>query len=196
MIGILDYGGGNVASVQNALERIAFPCFVSADPEKLMKAEKLLFPGVGHAKAVMQSLEERGLDDFLRSWKKPLLGICLGMQLLFDFSEEGDVEGLGLLSGKVKAFEKNTVRSIPHIGWNGVNDQFQISNDELQKNDFYFVHSYYCDPTEKEDLWMTTEYDGFAFCSAVRRGNLWGVQFHPEKSGRAGEELLRQFCNT
>lgn len=186
MIALLDYGAGNIRSVQNALDRLQVPYFLSSDPSQIEKAEKILFPGVGHAKSAMASLRKTGLDIFLQTTQKPLLGICLGMQMLFDFSEEGETECLGIIPGNVRLFPSDTLERIPHMGWNQAEE---MSNSE----EYYFVHSYYCDPKFQEDIWMTTECDDFSFCSAVKKKNVWGVQFHPEKSGNRGQKFLQDF---
>lgn len=188
-IGILDFGGGNVQSVQNALERLECDFFLSGNPEELTKADKIIFPGVGHASAVMRTLRTQKLDVFLRETTKPVLGICLGMQLLFEFSEEGETEGIGIFAGKVRHFDPNQVSCIPHMGWNSVT----FCSSEKEKEDFYFVHSYFCEPQNPEEIWGETIYEEQKFCSAVRRDNFHGVQFHPEKSGKGGERFLREF---
>lgn len=190
MIGILDYSAGNLKSVENALTRLNIPFFISADPQKLETAEKILFPGVGHAKSCMESLRKRKLDVFLQQTTKPVLAICVGMQLLFDFSEEGNTQCLGILPGTVRRFDEKKVKIVPHIGWNTVS--FVSGFPHLPQNeDFYFVHSYFCEPKEQEGILATTTYHGETFCSAIQKGNITGVQFHPEKSGKAGEEFLK-----
>lgn len=213
MIGILDYGAGNVRSVENALFRIGAAFFVSDNPKELEKADKILFPGVGHAASAMQILREKKLDQFLQTTKKPVLGICLGMQLLFEFSEESNGVCLGIISGRVQKFDTHKVPQIPHTGWNEV--EFNSPHPPLFKEgedsapygkgrlggvnrnaDFYFVHSYYCVPKNLEEILAETEYNGFRFCSAVKKENFLGVQFHPEKSGKAGEEILEFFLKS
>lgn len=191
-IGILDYGAGNLKSVENALTRLGAKFFISDNSSELEKTDKILFPGVGHAASAMRILREKGLDEFLQKTTKPVLGICLGMQLLFDFSEEGETECLGIIPGKVRKFDAAKVGIVPHMGWNEVDFQSSGNTDKLN-SDFYFVHSYFCDPKNFDDILATTEYSGFRFCSGVRRDNFLGVQFHPEKSGKAGEEFLKWF---
>lgn len=196
MLGVLDYNAGNIRSVQNTLEHLDIPFFISSDPEELQKADKILFPGVGHAKSAMEELKKRGLDVFLKNTKKPVLGICVGMQLLFDFSEEGDTECLGIIPGRVEKFDALKVKIIPHMGWNEVSKI--DSNNILLKNipdysDFYFVHSYFCHPKNRENIVAMTDYETMSFCSAVKHENFVGAQFHPEKSGKLGQEILKNF---
>lgn len=194
MLGILDYGAGNLRSVCNALDRLGEQYFVSDDPDRLKTADKLLFPGVGHADAAMTALRSKGLDIFLREWKKPLLGICLGMQLLFDFSEEGETECLGIIPGTIRRFDENQVKIVPHMGWNTVNYKLKMNNEKLNAADFYFVHSYYCSPINEEFVVGETDYNGQKFCSIVQKDRIIGCQFHPEKSATAGARLLEDFC--
>lgn len=195
MIGIIDYNAGNLTSVCNALTRNATEFFVAQNPEELQKATKIIFPGVGHAKSCMQELCQRGFDQFLKTTSRPVLGICVGMQMLFEFSEEGDTKCLGIIEGSVKKFEKEKVKTIPHMGWNTVEySPSPLFENIPQNTDFYFVHSYYCDPKNKEETLTTTEYENFSFCSAIQKDNFLGVQFHPEKSGKYGEMILENFC--
>lgn len=205
MIGILDYGGGNIRSVENALTRIGVEFFTSADPGTLKNAEKILFPGQGRCGDVLTSLKNRKLDIFLKNLTKPFLGICVGMQLLFEDIEEDDVKGLGIISGSVKKFDLEKVPCVPHMGWNEVNYELRMRNEELDTNhtsffnisnnsDFYFVHSYYCDPQDSNMSLSETLYGEQKLCSSVQKDNFIGVQFHPEKSGKAGEDVLRNFC--
>ncbi|QQS59756.1 imidazole glycerol phosphate synthase subunit HisH [Candidatus Peregrinibacteria bacterium] len=192
MIGVLEYSAGNLKSVENALTRLGIPFFISTDPQKLAEADKILFPGVGHATSCMASLRERKLDTFLQKTSQPIVAICVGMQLLFDFSEEGVTECLGILQGTVRQFDDRKVGIIPHTGWNTVSFLSDTTTEAEKDEDFYFVHSYYCDPKEKENIFATTNYNGHIFCSSVQKGNILGVQFHPEKSGKAGEALLKK----
>lgn len=192
MIGILDYGGGNIRSVENALVSLSrqnktFEYFISDSPEELEKADKIIFPGQGRAGDVMRALEEKKMDVFLRNTKKPFLGICVGMQVLFDFLQEDAVSGLGIIPGEVIRFDSKKVNIIPHMGWNTV-------SSDLLEDDFYFVHSYYCLPKNSSDIFSTTVYNDQFFCSSVKRNNFTGVQFHPEKSGGVGKKFLLDFC--
>ena len=196
MIGIIDYGLGNLTSVKNALDKLNVPNFISDDPDKLKNSTGLILPGVGAAGTGMKNLKAKGLDQFIIEQiktGKPFLGTCLGMQLLFDFSEEGKTKCLGLIPGTVKRF--TTTLKIPQIGWNNV----RIMNDESRimdrlKNDsyFYFVNSYYCVPADKKVIAGETDY-GVTFTSAVEKGNIFATQFHSEKSGETGLKLLKNF---
>ncbi len=195
MIAIIDYKAGNLASVSNALTRIGAQHVITNKKAELDAADKILFPGVGHAWAAMEALREHDLDIWLRTTRKPVLGICLGMQLLYESSEEGgDTEGLGLIPGRLKRFDP-AVGKVPHMGWNDVE---RVTRDEerltsrVSRSTYYFVHSFYA-PVTAETTGIT-EYNGQKFAASVKRGNFEGVQFHPEKSGAAGEELLREFC--
>ncbi len=194
MIAIIDYKAGNLASVSNALHRIGAEHRITNKIDELDAAEKILFPGVGHAGAAMDALREHGLDAWLRSTSKPVLGICLGMQLLYDSSEEGgETAGLGLIAGRLKRFDPS-VGKVPHMGWNtverGTLDEGR-SSSHVSRSTFYFVHSFYA-PVTPETTGIT-EYKGQRFAASVSKGNFHGVQFHPEKSGVAGEALLRDW---
>jgi imidazole glycerol-phosphate synthase subunit HisH len=193
MIGIINYGAGNIRSVSNALNRINAPHFVSDDSKKLDQADKLIFPGVGEARSAMDALVRAGLISWLQEVTVPFLGICLGMQLLFDHTTERATDCLGILSGTNERFtsEKSQLK-VPHMGWNqvqqkGENPLFSgIPSGEY----FYFVHSYYA-PIVPATIGMT-DYD-VQFTSALQQKNYYGVQFHPEKSGKAGLHLLKNF---
>lgn len=195
MITIIDYGLGNLASVANALEKLEIPYQISGNVDVLKNAKALILPGVGSANQGMKNLKTKGIDSTLveQSEKRtPVLGICLGMQLLFSSSEEGNVNCLGLIDGKVKKY--NTDLKVPQIGWNQVeNKSNSILLRGIKKNSyFYFVNSYYCNPDEKNITKGITEYDK-EFCSVLEKDNLYGVQFHPEKSGEVGLQLLKNF---
>lgn len=191
MIGIIDYGAGNVRSVGNALERIGAEHFVSNELERLKAAKKLILPGVGEARSTMESLARSGLLEWLPTIPQPFLGICIGMQILFDHSDERATACLGLVPGRIQRFNESLVK-IPHMGWNRVtimrpSPLFQnIASGEF----FYFVHSFRA-PVVQQTI-GSTEYDG-TFTAAVQRNNYFGVQFHAEKSGNAGLQLLRNF---
>lgn len=193
MIAIIDYNSGNIASVTNALTKLGVNFIVTDDPERIQQADKIVFPGVGRAGMAMLELKKRKLDKLLPKIKVPFLGICLGMQLLFDYSEEDKTNCLKIISGQVKKFT-NQVK-IPHLGWNKVKIE---KSSTLWKsiptdNYFYFVHSFYCEPKGKVKI-ASTNY-GIEFAAAVQKNNFYGVQFHPEKSGKTGLKLLRNFCN-
>lgn len=191
MIGIIKYQAGNLASVSNALERLDAEYNISDDKKVLDKSDAIIFPGVGHAAAAMDDLKLRGLDTWLKKSEKPVLGICLGMQLFFDSSEEGDTTTLGIIPGRLKKFDASTGK-VPHMGWN--NTVPEAGHPLLQDIDanhfFYFVHSYYapCDDYTLASCSYTQD-----FAAIVAKDNFLGVQFHPEKSGEAGAVLLRNF---
>lgn len=203
MIGIVDYRAGNLTSVARALEYLNEPCIVTGDAELLDKASHIIFPGVGAAGTAMANLREHSLDDRLRKWAaegKPVLGICLGTQVIFEYSEEDDTACLGIVPGSVRRFppdlQANGQRlKIPHMGWNSValRKDHPVFSGIPEGAEFYFVHSYY--PAPSDEGWAAgwTEY-GIRFCAAVARGNLVAVQFHPEKSGRPGLTILANFC--
>jgi imidazole glycerol-phosphate synthase subunit HisH len=203
MIGIVDYRAGNLTSVARALQFLNEPCIITSDAAILDDASHIIFPGVGAAGTAMANLRERGLDKGLRKWiaeGKPVLGICLGTQVIFEHSEEDDTECLGIVPGSVRRFPPDLQAGgqrlkIPHMGWNSVafRGDHPVFADIPEGAEFYFVHSYY--PAPSDEGWAAgwTEY-GIRFCSAVARGNLVAVQFHPEKSGRPGLTILANFC--
>ncbi|MEW5797933.1 MAG: imidazole glycerol phosphate synthase subunit HisH [Bacteroidota bacterium] len=196
MIGIIDYHLNNLRSVQKAFEKVGVQAFISDNPNELKKAEKLVLPGVGAFGAAMENLRVLGLKTVLDEHVaagKPLLGICLGMQLLFTKSYElGEFSGLNFVSGEVKQFP-STVK-VPHMGWNQVEivRQSSLLKDVEEKSFVYFVHSYYVEPKENVTL-SQTEY-GFRFTSIIQQGNIYGIQFHPEKSQKTGLQLLKNFA--
>lgn len=193
MIGIVKYKAGNLASVSNALERLSAPYFISDDPNELEKADAIIFPGVGHAAAAMDDLRAKNLDVWLKSTKKPVLGICLGMQLLYETSEEGESKTLGIMPGRLKKFDSNQAK-VPHMGWN----QFDTKKDHPlikgigNKQFLYYVHGYYA-PTNEYTLASCLYINDFA--AVVAKDNFMGVQFHPEKSGQVGSLLLQNFLD-
>lgn len=202
MIAILDYEAGNQTSVRRTLNFLGIPAEISADPKVIKSAAGLIFPGVGAAGQAMRQLERSGLGSFLKDWvaeERPLLGICLGCQIMLEHSEENDIKTLGLLKGRTRIFDKSlkeedgTPISIPHMGWNAVNLQKEsrLFKGVPAGGEFYFVHSYYVEPAP-EDVIATTYY-GREFCSVLGRDGLWAAQFHVEKSGRAGQLLLQNF---
>ncbi len=202
LLGLVDYGSGNLRSVQRALEHAGGTCVLTRTPDEAAKCDALVVPGVGSFGDCARQLREAGLWDFLREWlaaDRPYLGICLGYQLLFQSSEESPgVEGLGALKGQVVHFSKAAGLKIPHMGWN----QLHITNpsDRLMKGlgenpDFYFVHSYYPVPEDASVITSTCDY-GVEFASSVSRGNLSAVQFHPEKSQALGLSMLRNFISS
>lgn len=196
MIAIVDYGVNNLASVRNAFRAAGTEATVSSDPRVIARAEGVVLPGIGAASAGMDRLQQRGLEDVLREVAmsgRPFLGICLGMQLLFESSEEGgNVACLGILPGTVRVLSGAV--KVPQIGWNQVETGAGLSLwDGLPDNPyFYFVHSYVCEPADPSIVAGETVY-GTAFCSAVTLGSVWGTQFHPERSGTAGLKLIANF---
>jgi len=198
VLGVIDYGLGNLRSVSKALEVLGVKVILSSDVRRLSEVRGLILPGVGAFKRGMENLEKLGLKDFLRQSLNrgiPFLGICLGFQLLFTESEEGGrVKGLEVLKGRVVRFSKGI--KIPHMGWNQV--EFKKDNNLFKeipdKSFFYFVHSYYVEPEDKDIVISTTDYGG-EFVSAINKDNLWGVQFHPEKSSELGLKLLKNFIS-
>ncbi len=196
MITLLDYGAGNVRSVINALEKLGAAVRVADSPDDILRAEKLVFPGVGNFGSMMQVLHEKGYAAALTTYLKadrPFLGICLGLQALFESSEEAPgIPGLGIIPGTVRRFAVDL--SVPHMGWNGVNiikDSSAFAGMKGHEK-FYFVHSYHVIPDERTWVLTTTNY-GYEFVSAVQQGNLIATQFHPEKSGPAGLAILKNF---
>lgn len=194
MIAIIDYKAGNLASVSDALERLGARYLVTNNKTELDAAQGIIFPGVGHAAAAMHALEEADLIAWLQNCRKPLLGICLGMQLLFDSSEEGgDTPGLGLIAGRLKKFDASKGK-VPHMGWNTI----QTKGDHPllahlnTESWFYHVHSYYA-PVVHETIASCTYQ--VPFSAVVAKGNVMGTQFHPEKSGKDGEQILANFLD-
>lgn len=201
MTGIIDYNAGNVRSVELALEKIGVPYRTSAIPGDLAEMERLIFPGVGEAAFAMAELKKRGLDSFLRDWAaggKPLLGVCLGSQIIFDHSEEGDTPCLGILPGTIRRFPRDYPAKglkIPHMGWNDLayhNGGSALFAGIPEGSDVYFVHSYYIDPADPSLVTATADY-GFPVPCAVKRGSVEAFQFHPEKSGKTGLRMLANF---
>lgn len=196
MITIIDYGLGNLTSVKNALNKLGVENQTSNESSALQNSDSFILPGVGAAGTAMKNLKDKNLDTaILENVKKgkPFLGLCLGMQLLMSTSKEGDVECLNIIPGRVKKFE--TRLKVPQIGWNTVRikkQELRIMNEIKDESYFYFVHSYYCEPDDKSVVIGTTEYE-IEFCSVIGKDNVFGAQFHPEKSGEAGLQLLKNF---
>ncbi|TYP91982.1 glutamine amidotransferase [Fodinibius salinus] len=194
MIAIINYEAGNLASVSNALSRLNANHIVTNQKEELNQAEGIIFPGVGHAEPAMESLRTNELDQWLKDTNKPVLGICLGMQLLYESSEEGNSEGLGLIPGTLKKFNSET-KKVPHMGWNTfteVNTDHPLVSNFDDSEYFYFVHSYFA-PINKYSIANCHYIQDFT--AVVSKGNYMGVQFHPEKSGKAGSLLLQNFLD-
>ena len=195
MIAIIDYDTGNLRSVCNALDRIGAEYVLTDDPKVIARADRVLLPGVGEASSAMQKLQERGLCDVIKSLKVPVLGICIGMQLMCRHSQEGDVDCLGIFDADVCRFEPDLAAGVkvPHMGWNAVTDLKTGLFEGLEDGEFvYFVHSYAASVCEDT---IAVSDNGRKFSAAMRRGNFYGAQFHPEKSGDVGERILRNFMN-
>ena len=195
MIAIIDYDTGNLRSVCNALDRIGAEYVLTDDPKVIAQADRVLLPGVGEASSAMQKLQERGLCDVIKSLKVPVLGICIGMQLMCRHSEEGDVDCLGIFDADVCRFEPDLAAGVkvPHMGWNAVTDLKTGLFEGLEDGEFvYFVHSYAASVCEDT---IAVSDNGRKFSAAMRGGNFYGAQFHPEKSGDVGERILRNFMN-
>ena len=196
---IVDYDAGNLKSVQRACAEVGVRAVVSSDPGRLLDAERVIFPGVGAAGSAMRSLRGAGLDTALKSairGGKPVLGICLGLQISMDHSEEQDTRTLGIVPGTVKRFRFDAPElKIPHMGWNEVRPvrAHPLLEDIEPGDEFYFVHGYYPVPRRSEDVCALTDYET-EFASAVGWGSYFATQFHPEKSGRVGLRLLEKFA--
>ncbi|MFV0346224.1 MAG: imidazole glycerol phosphate synthase subunit HisH [Bacteroidales bacterium] len=191
---VIRYSAGNIGSVLNALERVGCKAVVSDDKELIKSADKLILPGVGHARTAMDDLKARGLDEVIKNLKNPVLGICIGLQLLCKYSDEGNTECLGIFDTKVRKFERQSNLKVPHMGWNNIEPTSagQLF-DGIGKDDFvYYVHSYYAEACG--DVIAHTEY-GVRYCAALQKDNFYAVQFHPEKSGEVGERILSNFLN-
>ena len=204
MIGIVDYKAGNLTSVARALQALSVPCRVTDDLGVLGKCEHIIFPGVGAAGEAMANLRQTGMDKFIRERVEtgiPVLGICLGTQVIFDYSEENEATCLGIVPGSVRRFpadmtdENGRTLKIPHMGWNQVafRREHPVFKGIADEAAFYFVHSYYPAPKDERHALGWTDY-GIRFCAAVAWKNLVAVQFHPEKSGRPGLQILANFC--
>ncbi len=193
MIGIVNYGAGNIFSLTAALKRQGIAYGMVNEPADFEKYSKIIIPGVGHAGAAMAKLQASGLVEEIKSLSKPVLGICVGMQLLTNFSEEGEADLLGIIPLKTLHFEDRIQEKVPHMGWNTI--QFENNSPlfkEIPNNSyFYFVHSYFIEYDEQYTV-ASCQY-GLTFSAAIAKNNFWGVQFHPEKSGKAGEQLLLNF---
>ncbi|RUA11606.1 MAG: imidazole glycerol phosphate synthase subunit HisH [Flavobacteriia bacterium] len=188
-IAVIDYGAGNVQSVKYALNRLGYESFLSDDAEKISSADKVIFPGVGEAASAMKAIKAKKLEQVIPELKQPVLGICLGMQLMCNYSEEGNTQGLGIFDLTVKRFE--TDLKVPQIGWNQIEDLRSPLFKNISENEYmYLVHSYYV-PINENTI-AKTNY-GIAYASAIQKDNFYGVQFHPEKSSKAGEILLKNF---
>lgn len=186
---IVDYGAGNIKSIQFAFQRLGVEAVLTNKSKEILAADKVIFPGVGEASSAMSKLRESGLDKVIPQLKQPVLGICLGMQLMCESTEEGNTNGLGIFNAKVKRFS-NQVK-VPQIGWNTINDlKSDLFNHVEDGAYMYLVHSYYAESNDQTIA--TTDYE-MNYASALAKDNFFGVQFHPEKSSKAGEQLLKNF---
>ncbi len=190
-IAIIDYGAGNVKSIEFALQRLGYESELTSDAETIKSADRVIFPGVGEASSAMNMLKNTGLDTVIPKLKQPVLGICLGMQLMCKHCEEGDTKGLDIFDVDVIKF--NTDLKVPQVGWNVIFDLKSDLFKNIKENSYmYLVHSYYV-PTHKNSI-ATTDY-GLKYSVALHKNNFYGVQFHPEKSGKVGEQILKNFID-
>ncbi|MEM8764349.1 MAG: imidazole glycerol phosphate synthase subunit HisH [Bacteroidota bacterium] len=188
-IQIIDYGAGNIQSIKFAIQRLGYEAQLSSDINEIRKADKVIFPGVGEASSAMQKLKESGLDAFIPDLQQPVLGICLGMQLMCNSSEEGNTKGLGIFDVDVIKFGEGL--KVPQIGWNSISSlKSPLLHNVPEKSFIYLVHSFYAPLTE--DTIATSEY-GLEYSAALHRENFYGTQFHPEKSSDVGEQILKNF---
>ena len=186
---IINYGAGNIQSIMFAIERLGFKAVLSNNPEEILAADKVIFPGVGEASSAMKKLRESGLDSLIPKLKQPVLGICLGMQLMCNSSEEGNTKGLGIFDVDVVKFTSKV--KVPQMGWNQIYDLKSDLFKGISENEFmYLVHSFYA-PNCDEAI-ATTDYE-LEYASALQKNNFYGTQFHPEKSGAVGEKILENF---
>lgn len=191
---VIKYNAGNTRSVINALERIGIQPILTDKPELICSADKVIFPGVGHAETAMDYLKSKGLDLIIRTLKQPTLGVCLGMQLMFEKTEEGNVPGMGIFSGEVVRFPSEPNLKVPHMGWTATELSGHPLFDGLNSSEyFYHVHSYYV--ANSEDSIATANHGSTAFVTAVAKNNFYAAQFHPEKSGAAGSKIIENFIN-
>jgi glutamine amidotransferase len=191
MIAIIKYNAGNITSVKNAIERLGFECIVTDDEQQIRSADKVIFPGVGEASSAMNYLRQRQLDKLITSLTQPVLGICLGQQLMCKFSEEGNTKCLRIFDVQVKKFPATNI--VPHMGWNSLTKlKPTLFNGINESNDVYFVHSYYCELSTH-----TTAVCDYIlpFSAAMQKDNFYATQFHPEKSASVGEQILKNFLS-
>lgn len=186
---IIDYGAGNIQSIMFAIQRLGYKAILSNNPEEIKAADKVIFPGVGEASSAMKKLIESGLDALIPTLKQPVLGICLGMQLMCGYCEEGNTKGLGIFDVDVIKFNHGV--KVPQIGWNQISNLKSELFNGISENEYmYLVHSFYV-PVNDEAI--ATTYYGVEYASALQKDNFYGVQFHPEKSSKAGEGILNNF---
>lgn len=186
---IVNYGAGNIKSIQFAFQRLGVEAVLSDNPDDIINADKVIFPGVGEASSAMKMLKESGLDELIPQLKQPVLGICLGMQLMCNHTEEGNIKGLDIFNTEVKRFSNNV--KVPQMGWNTVkNLKSDLFKDITEGDYMYLVHSYYAENCGQNIA--TSDYE-IEYASALQKDNFYGVQFHPEKSSKTGEQLLKNF---
>ncbi|WP_435254873.1 imidazole glycerol phosphate synthase subunit HisH [Tenacibaculum sp. A30] len=192
MIAIIKYNAGNIRSVQNAVNRLGYESIITDNPTKIKAASKVIFPGVGEASSAMEYLKERKLDELIVSLKQPVLGICLGLQLMCTSSEEGNTTCLGIFDTQTKQFPPKD--KVPHMGWNNFSElkSSEILKDVKLEDDVYYVHGYYAEPCE--NTLAICNYI-VSFSSIIQKDNFYAMQFHPEKSADVGEQLLKNFLN-
>lgn len=189
MIAIIKYNAGNVKSVENAMRRLGFDCMVTDDKEKIIAAKKVIFPGVGEASSAMSYLKKNQLDEVIRALKQPILGICLGQQLMCNHSEEGNTDCLGIFNVNVKLFPPGEL--VPHMGWNNLQDlKGDLFKGISADDNVYFVHSYYAELSKETSA--ICDYI-LPFSAAMQKNNFYATQFHPEKSASVGEKILKNF---
>ncbi len=199
MIAIVDYNAGNLRSVKRACDAVGIEAVFTQNPELVARAERVIFPGVGHARTAMETLDRTGLSGALKKALQrgtPMLGICVGAQLALDASDEGPTHGLGFVPGRTRLLKTGDVHlKVPHIGWNAVQveQEHPLLAGLSRGDELYFVHSYYLDPADAKYVYATTDH-GPRFCVALGRDNLFATQFHPEKSGPLGLDLLARFA--
>ena len=191
-VAIVDYGVGNIKSIQHSLDRIGVNHTYTKDKEEIISAEKVIFPGVGDASYAMKQLKKQNLDKLIPNLKQPFLGICLGMQLMCNYSEEGDTSCLGIINTSVKKFNSNN-NKIPQIGWNNIKNLKTNLFKGITENEFmYFVHTYF---VPKSTYTISESSYGLNYSSAINKDNFYGTQFHPEKSGLIGEKIIKNFIS-
>lgn len=190
---LIKYNAGNIQSVLNALERLGVTAEVTADAEKIKDADKVIFPGVGEASSAMRSLQENRLDEVIKELKQPVLGICVGMQLLCKHSEENDTDCLGIVPVQIKKFQSEALLKVPQVGWNTIYQlQSPLFKSVREKSYIYNVHSYYA---EDSNYTIAKCYYGLEYAAAIQKENFYGVQFHTEKSAETGDRIIQNFLD-